>query len=146
MTDGDVDVVLPVAGLGDGEQRRDRPALHDLEAVVDQAPLDVLRAPEARRRAAELIDSLGLAEVADRTVSTLSGGRFELKEATLYTSFKRLEETGCITSYWGGSGPGARRRYYSITQTGRETCARLLQEWRETREIMDNLLHVEEEA
>ena len=82
----------------------------------------------------------------NKTISTLSGGRFELKEATLYTSFKRLEETGCITSYWGGSGPGARRRYYSITQTGRETCARLLQEWREPREIMDNLLHVEEEA
>ena len=61
----------------------------------------------------------------NKTISTLSGGRFELKEATLYTSFKRLEETGCITSYWGGSGPGARRRYYSITQTGRETCARL---------------------
>ncbi|MEU4219817.1 ATP-binding cassette domain-containing protein [Actinoplanes sp. NPDC026623] len=29
----------------------------------------------ARRRAAELIDSLGLSEVADRTVSTLSGGQ-----------------------------------------------------------------------
>jgi ABC-2 type transport system ATP-binding protein len=30
---------------------------------------------EARRRAAELVDSLGLGEVADRTVSTLSGGQ-----------------------------------------------------------------------
>ena len=48
MTDGDVDVVLLVAGRGDGEQRGDRPALHDLEAVVDQAPLDVLRAAEVR--------------------------------------------------------------------------------------------------
>ena len=48
MTDGDVDVVLPVAGLGDGEQRGDRPALDDLEAVVDQAPFDVLRAAEVR--------------------------------------------------------------------------------------------------
>ena len=42
MTDGDVDVVLSVAGRGDGEERRDRPALHDLEAIVDQAPFDVL--------------------------------------------------------------------------------------------------------
>ena len=82
----------------------------------------------------------------NKTILSLSGGRFELKEATLYTSFKRLEDTGCITSYWGSSGPGARRRYYSITPTGRETCIRLLEEWRETREIMDNLLHVEEEA
>ena len=48
MTDRDVDVVLPVIGLGDGEQRGDRPALDDLEAVVDQAPLDVLGAAEVR--------------------------------------------------------------------------------------------------
>ena len=34
-----------------------------------------MRVKEARVRAAELIDSLGLSEVADRTVSTLSGGQ-----------------------------------------------------------------------
>ena len=28
----------------------------------------------------------------NKTISTLSGGRFELREATLYTAFKRLEE------------------------------------------------------
>ena len=48
MTDGDVDVVLLVAGRGDGEQRGDRPALDDLEAVIDQAPFDVLGAAEVR--------------------------------------------------------------------------------------------------
>ena len=48
MTDGDVDVVLSVAGRGDGEQRGDRPALDDLEVVVDQAPFDILRAAEVR--------------------------------------------------------------------------------------------------
>ena len=48
VTDGDVDVVLSVVGVGDGEQRGDRPALDDLEAVVDQAPFDVLRAAEVR--------------------------------------------------------------------------------------------------
>ena len=48
MTDGDVDVVLPVAGRGDGEQRGDRPALDDLEAIIDQAPFDVLGTAEVR--------------------------------------------------------------------------------------------------
>ncbi len=48
MTDGDVDVVLAVVGRGDGEQRGDRPALDDLEVIVDQAPLDVLRETEVR--------------------------------------------------------------------------------------------------
>ncbi len=76
----------------------------------------------------------------NKTISTLSAGRFELKEATLYTAFKRLEEAGCITSYWGGSGAGARRRYYSITPAGREVCHRLLTEWEETKQIMDKLL------
>lgn len=80
----------------------------------------------------------------NKVISTLSDGRFELKEATLYTAFKRLEEAGCIASYWGDSGAGARRRYYTITPTGRETCRRLLVEWQETKLIMDQLLKTEE--
>ena len=80
----------------------------------------------------------------NKTISTLSSGRFELKEATLYTAFKRLEELGYITSYWGGSGAGARRRYYTITPEGREACAQLMREWAETKEIMDKLLELEE--
>ena len=79
----------------------------------------------------------------NKVISTLSSGRFELKEATLYTAFKRLEESGYIASYWGGSGAGARRRYYTITPAGREACHRLLQEWEETKEIMDKLLNRE---
>ena len=80
----------------------------------------------------------------NRVISTLSSGRFELKEATLYTAFKRLEEQGLITSYWGDSGAGARRRYYAITPAGVEACFRLRAEWKETKDIMDKLLEVEE--
>ena len=42
-----------------------------------------------------------------------SGGLLELKEATLYTAFKRLEQQGAITSYWGDETSGARRKYYA---------------------------------
>lgn len=80
----------------------------------------------------------------NKVISTLSSGRFELKEATLYTAFKRLEDAGFIASYWGGSGAGARRRYYTITPSGKDACHRLLQEWEETKEIMDNILIMEE--
>lgn len=79
----------------------------------------------------------------NKMISTLSAGRFELKEATLYTAFKRLEDSGCIASYWGDSGAGARRRYYTITSEGRQICHRLLAEWEETKEIMDKLLKME---
>ena len=79
----------------------------------------------------------------NKMISTLSAGRFELKEATLYTAFKRLEDAGFIASYWGNSGAGARRRYYTITPEGRNECHRLLKEWQETREIIDKLLTTE---
>ena len=93
---------------------------------------------------ARLIQSDSYGYEINKTISTLSAGRFELKEATLYTAFKRLEEAGLITSYWGNSGAGARRRYYTITPAGREACHRLLLEWAETKEIMDKLLDTEE--
>ena len=75
----------------------------------------------------------------NKTVTQLSGGKLELKEAT----FRRLEESGLVASYWGGEASGARRRYYTITPEGRQTCTRLLAEWGETKEIMDKLLEVE---
>jgi DNA-binding PadR family transcriptional regulator len=89
---------------------------------------------------ARLIQSDSYGYEINKIISTLSAGRFELKEATLYTAFKRLEELGYIASYWGDSGAGARRRYYTITAAGREASHRLLGEWRETKEIMDKLL------
>ena len=81
----------------------------------------------------------------NKTIYTLSSGQFELKEATLYTAFKRLEDQGFIASYWGNSGAGARRRYYTITPAGREASHRLMMEWQETKEIMDKLLFTEVE-
>ena len=80
----------------------------------------------------------------NKTISNISSGRFELKEATLYTAFKRLEEAGFIASYWGDSGAGARRLYYTITAAGRGAYHKLMLEWLETKEIMDKLLRLEE--
>lgn len=92
---------------------------------------------------ARLLQSDSYGYEINKVISTLSNGRFELKEATLYTGFKRLEDQGFIASYWGSSGAGARRRYYTITPAGKEACHRLLLEWAETKEIMDKLLIVE---
>ena len=89
---------------------------------------------------ARLLQSDSYGYEINKVISTLSSGRFELKEATLYTAFKRLEEFGYIASYWGESSAGARRRYYTITPEGREACHTLMKEWQETKEIMDKLL------
>lgn len=53
-------------------------------------------------------------EVKDKT-----DGKVVLKEPSLYSSLKRFEQKGYITSYWGDSDIGGRRHYYSLTEPGR---------------------------
>ena len=76
----------------------------------------------------------------NKNIQQLTGGEYGLKEATLYTAFKRLEQGGFIRSYWGEDGPGARRRYYSITPEGRDQWEKNLAEWEHTRELLNKLL------
>ena len=75
-----------------------------------------------------------------RTLAEKSGGTVRLKEATLYTAFRRLEENGYIRSYWGDENIGARRRYYSLTDEGRNKLTEETKAWRETRNVMNKLL------
>ncbi|MCL2025209.1 MAG: PadR family transcriptional regulator [Leptospirales bacterium] len=68
------------------------------------------------------------------------GGEYELKEATLYSSYKRLESDGYITSYWGDETLGSRRKYYSITDSGRELFRQNKADWVKTQIILNKLL------
>ena len=81
----------------------------------------------------------------NKNVQQLTDGAHGFKEATLYTAFKRLEQSGLITSYWGEDGPGARRRYYAITEAGRHFWQEARQEWERTRALLDALIFVEED-
>ena len=78
-----------------------------------------------------------------KEVALLSDEKLELKEATLYTAFRRLEAAGCIRSYWGDENTGARRRYYSLTDTGRKKLTEDVAVWVETREVLNRLLEGE---
>ena len=89
---------------------------------------------------AALLDGDSYGYRINRALGDLSGGKYEFKEATLYTAFRRLEEEGYITSYWGSEETGARRRYYSITPTGREAYDRLMEEWRQASDLIERLI------
>ncbi|MDR1470504.1 MAG: PadR family transcriptional regulator [Spirochaetaceae bacterium] len=69
-----------------------------------------------------------------------TGGEYELKETTLYSSYKRLEGAGCVEAYWGDETQGARRRYYRITEKGRGVLRQNLLNRRFTDRILDTLL------
>ena len=68
------------------------------------------------------------------------GGAYELKEATLYSSYKRLESDGFIASYWGDETLGGRRKYYHITDNGRELYRQNKADWLKTQTILNKLL------
>jgi PadR family transcriptional regulator, regulatory protein PadR len=75
-----------------------------------------------------------------KLITTNSGGEYELKEATLYSSLKRLESDACIIAYWGDETQGGRRRYYRITDKGRATYAENKQNWAYAQRILNQLL------
>ena len=69
-----------------------------------------------------------------------SGGDYELKEATMYSSARRLEVDGDIEWSWGDESQGARRKYFRITEKGKATYERNQRNWEYARRVLDNLL------
>jgi DNA-binding PadR family transcriptional regulator len=71
-----------------------------------------------------------------------SGGRYELKEPSMYSTIRRLEAQGLIEAYWGDETQGARRRYYRITAKGLAAHAQNLKNWGYAKSVIDQLLEV----
>jgi DNA-binding PadR family transcriptional regulator len=69
-----------------------------------------------------------------------SAGQYELKEATMYSSVRRLEEDGDIEWYWGDETQGGRRKYFRITRKGKTTYANNKSNWEYAKRVLDNLL------
>lgn len=69
-----------------------------------------------------------------------SRGQYSLKQPSLYSALKRLEKEGFITSYWGGSVSGGRRKYFSLTDAGRRISEQNQSEWEYSRTVIDSLI------
>lgn len=78
----------------------------------------------------------------NKDIQQKTENQYELKEATLYTAFRRLEESGSISSYWGNENTGARRRYYTITPEGKKEYQRLKEEWDSSKMLIDILIQL----
>lgn len=92
---------------------------------------------------------LGVLRGADRygyeihkIIRDATGGDFEIKEATLYATFRRLVRDGLVEAYWGDESQGGRRKYYRITDAGRVVYARNVRDWIATQQIVNRLLDV----
>lgn len=62
-----------------------------------------------------------------------------IKESTLYPILKKLEKAGYMTTY-SQEYQGRKRKYYSITQEGKEQLQFLNEEWLAYKETLDGIL------
>lgn len=77
-----------------------------------------------------------------KEVEKRSQGLFLLKEGTLYPILHTLEAKQWVESYWTEQG-GRRRKYYRITQDGKEQLSKQKRDWLSFRNAMDLVIGVE---
>lgn len=75
-----------------------------------------------------------------KVIRDATGGEYEIKEATLYATFRRLVKDGLVEAYWGDETQGGRRKYYRITDAGRAVFRRAVADWTATQRIINTLL------
>lgn len=74
-----------------------------------------------------------------KTITLMTEGNWQIKEATLYSGLRRLENEELIASYWGDETQGGRRKYYVLTQAGQTSLQENIQNWESAKSIMDNI-------
>ena len=63
----------------------------------------------------------------------------DIKESTLYPILKKLEKNGYLTTYYQEF-QGRKRKYYSITDYGKEQLVYLNKEWISYRDTIDGII------
>ena len=63
----------------------------------------------------------------------------DIKESTLYPSLKKLENNTYLTTY-SQEFQGRKRKYYSITDSGRQQLLYLHEEWISYRDTIDGII------
>ena len=64
---------------------------------------------------------------------------FDINEGTLYPLLRRLESQGLLESHWNDV-DGRSRRYYRISQAGRQSLHNLSEEWQSLVSVMEQIL------
>ncbi|MBQ9513458.1 MAG: helix-turn-helix transcriptional regulator [Clostridia bacterium] len=72
-------------------------------------------------------------------VKEKSDGEYAINQATLYSSLKRLEKLEYIKGYWHDT-IGGRRRYFNLTEAGKNYVDDNLSNWAFSRAIIDKLM------
>ena len=76
-----------------------------------------------------------------RQINARSDGQWEIKQPTVYACLKRLEKQGFVSSYWDSAeSDGGRRKYYSLTESGRAVFLKYKSEFDRATELFGELM------
>lgn len=65
-----------------------------------------------------------------KTIEQQTNGRIVVKEGTAYPLLQKLERGGLASSYWSDGSSGPPRKYYQITELGRQVAREAVDDWR----------------
>lgn len=69
-----------------------------------------------------------------------SGNEFSVKEGTLYPALHKLEKQEYIECYWQEQEKGPARKYYRITDAGKDMLLEKTNEWNNFVSVMNKLM------
>lgn len=69
-----------------------------------------------------------------------SGNEFSVKEGTLYPALHKLEKQDYIECYWQEQEKGPARKYYRITEAGKEMLLEKTREWNNFVSVMNKMM------
>lgn len=90
-----------------------------------------------------LLDGDKFAEQISETVEKKSENAYKINQATLYSALKRLQNIKLLNSYQRDIDNGGRRKFFTLTDKGRETVEQNLSSWSYSRAIIDKLIDCE---
>lgn len=81
-------------------------------------------------------------------IEVKSEGDYKIKQPTLYSSLKRLEDRKIIESYWGDDSitHGGRRKYFKLTDYGKDICNDNVEKWNQSKTVIDKLISVKKDV
>ncbi len=127
------------------EENRDTPAAETTADGAAQKPERSVSSDLIRGHINTIIlralydgDKYGYEIIAE--IEQKSHGQYSMKQPSLYSALKRLEKDGYVTSYWGGSVSGGRRKYFTLTEAGKLISEQNQAEWEYSRTVIDSLI------
>lgn len=72
-------------------------------------------------------------------IQTMRGCFPDVTESTFYAILRRLAKEGAADTFQGSESNGPARKYYRLTDEGRDRLSQMTADWRSLREIMTKL-------